>query len=193
MRGSAAQRRGQPLLHLGPGDRVERGEGLVERQQRLAGDEGAEEGDPLAHAARELGRGARLEAVKAEALEQRAGAGAAPRPAEAAVAQRQRGVVERRVPGQQQVALGHVGAAGEALARRSRRPRPRSCRRSAPAGRRPAPAASTCRSRRGRPGRAPRARRARGRAARSSAARRRSGRGRESRRTSLVSCRTPRS
>ena len=40
MRGSARQRPGQPLLHLGAGDRVERGEGLVEGQHRLAGDAG---------------------------------------------------------------------------------------------------------------------------------------------------------
>ena len=56
MRGSVASAAGQPGLHLGPGDRVERGEGLVERQHRLAGDQGAQEGDPLAHPARELGR-----------------------------------------------------------------------------------------------------------------------------------------
>ena len=49
----------EPLLHLGAGDRVERGERLVEQQHRLAGDQGAQEGDPLAHPAGELGRAAR--------------------------------------------------------------------------------------------------------------------------------------
>ena len=96
-----AQRRRQPLLHLGPGDRVERREGLVEGQHRLAGDQRAQEGDPLAHPARELGRGAGLEALEPEALEQRRRPAPRLGPAEAAVAQRQRRVVERRVPGQQ--------------------------------------------------------------------------------------------
>ena len=96
MRGSAAQRPGQPLLHLGAGDRVERGEGLVEQQHRLAGEQGAQEGDPLAHPAGELARARALEAGEAEALEQRrARPRARLRARRPAVAQRQRRVVER--------------------------------------------------------------------------------------------------
>ena len=117
MRGLGSQRLRQPLLHLGAGDRVERGERLVERQHRLAGDEGAEEGDALAHSAGELGRRGLLEAGEAEALEERPRLSPSLCPAQAAVAQRQGRVVDRRVPGQQQVALGHVGATGEALGR----------------------------------------------------------------------------
>jgi hypothetical protein len=49
-----AQRPGEPLLHLGAGDRVEGCEGLVKGKYRLTGDEGAEESDPLAHAPGEL-------------------------------------------------------------------------------------------------------------------------------------------
>ena len=60
--------------------------------------------------------GARLEAGEAEALEESARPRRAPRPCRMPpVAQRQRRVVDRRVPGQEQVALGHEGAAGEPL------------------------------------------------------------------------------
>jgi hypothetical protein len=45
------ERARKPLLHLGAGDRVERGEGLVEQQHRLAGEQGSQEGDPLSHPA----------------------------------------------------------------------------------------------------------------------------------------------
>ena len=71
--------------------------------------------------------------------------------------ERQRGVAERVAPGQQQVALGHVGA-GRAPLGRPDRPhrRRRRCRRRAPAARPPARAASTCRSPTGRRRPAPR-------------------------------------
>ena len=120
------QRLGQPLLHLGAGDRVERGERLVQQQHGLAGEQRAEERDPLAHAAGQLRRPRALEAGEPEALEQ--GVGLAPRDAArgAPVPQRERGVVDRREPGQEQVALRHVGAAAQASRRRAPRRRPRS-------------------------------------------------------------------
>ena len=65
------ERLGEPRLHLRAGERVERGEGLVEQQQRPAGEERAQEGDALAHAAGELVGGRALEARQAEALEER--------------------------------------------------------------------------------------------------------------------------
>src|SRR4051794_17076587 len=71
--GARPERPGEPALHLGPGDRVERGEGLVEREHRLAGDERAEEGDALPHPARELRRSRALEAAQPEALEEDGG------------------------------------------------------------------------------------------------------------------------
>ena len=157
MRGSAPQRPRQPLLHLRPGDRVERGEGLVEGEHRLAGD-AACAGRRRAGASRRRARSGRCASKPARPKRSNSAAarGRASALPQAAVAQRQRRVVERRVPGQEQVALGHVGAARPAARRRRRRRRPRSCRRSARAGRRSAPAGSTCRSPRARPGRAPR-------------------------------------
>jgi len=107
----------QPSLHLGAGDRVERGEGLVEDEHRLAGDERAQEGDPLAHPARELGRPGALEAGQAEALEEAARLDPRLAAADATVAQRQRRVVDRAQPGEQHVALRQEGAAGEAVGR----------------------------------------------------------------------------
>ena len=112
------QRPGEPALRLGAGDRVERGERLVQRQHRLAGDEGPQERDPLAHAAGELVRLRPLEAPQAEAGEGLGRAAPCLSPAQAGVPQRQRGVVERREPGEEQVALGHEGASREALAGR---------------------------------------------------------------------------
>ena len=172
-----AKRPRQPPLHLGPGDRVERGERLVEEQHRLTGDQGAKEGDPLAHPARELSGTARLEALEAEALEQPARLAPRPGPGEAAVSERQGGVVDRREPGQQQVALRHVGAGGEALGRGLGAARQGRGRRRARAGRRSAPAGWTCRSPRGRRPRGRPAAPARGRGARSPPARRSGGRG----------------
>ena len=178
MRGSASSAAGQPLLHLGAGDRVERGEGLVERQHRLAGDERAQEGDPLAHPAGELGRAGRARSRPRPKRSNSVPASRSRRAAaDAAVAQRQRRVVDRREPGQQQVALGHVGAARRAARAASRGAADLDRRRrSARAGRQisssrvdlPQPEGPT------RPS-TPCARRPRGRAARSSAARRRSG------------------
>ena len=52
-----AERGRQPLLHLGPRDRVERRERLVEQQHRLAREQRSQERDALAHPARELARG----------------------------------------------------------------------------------------------------------------------------------------
>ena len=61
----------EPALHLGARDRVERGERLIERQHRLAGQQRAQERDPLAHPARELVRAGLLEPAQSEALEPR--------------------------------------------------------------------------------------------------------------------------
>ena len=63
------QRRHQPFLHLGPGDRVEGGERLVEGEHRLLGEQRAQEGDALPHPARELGGPRPLEAAEPEAGE----------------------------------------------------------------------------------------------------------------------------
>ena len=120
------------------GERVERAERLVEAQHRLARQQRAQERDALAHAARQLVGPGALEAVEAEAREQRV----------RALARLRRGSRRRRAarsaalssavePRQQQVALGHQ--------HRGRGARP--SRRRAPAGRRPARAASSCRSR----------------------------------------------
>ena len=152
VRGSSRERAREPLLHLLARERVERGERLVEREHRLAGEQRAHERDALAHPARQLrrprvarsrrGRSARTAACACSR------ACAAPH---APHAQRERGVVERARPRQQQVALRH----------QHRRVGRRPCPRPAPAGRRSAPAASTCRSRsRRRPRRSRPARRA---------------------------------
>ena len=115
MRGSVASAPRQPGLHLGPGDRVERGERLVEREDRLAGDQGAEEGDPLSHPARELGRRGPLESGEPKALEETGRLAPGLGSAGAAVAQRQGGVVECREPGEEHVPLGHEGAGRQAV------------------------------------------------------------------------------
>ena len=113
--GSVGERLREPLLHLGAGDRVERGEGLVEQQHRLLGEQRAQERDPLAHPAGQLSRPRRLEAGEPEALEQRPGELARLALGGAAVARRERRVVDRRQPGKQQVALRHVRAARQPL------------------------------------------------------------------------------
>ena len=56
------ERAGEPVAHLGAGDRVERAERLVEAEHRLAAEQRAQERDALAHAARELVRAGVLEA-----------------------------------------------------------------------------------------------------------------------------------
>ena len=107
VRALLAQRLGEPLLHLAARQRVERGEGLVEAQDRLAGEQRAQEGHPLAHAARQLMGPGALEALQAERGEERVRARTrlvARRPGQA---HRERGVVDRAQPGQQPVALGH--------------------------------------------------------------------------------------
>ena len=59
----------EPALHLLAGDRVERGERLVEGQDGLAGEQRAQERHALAHAPRQLRRPGAFEAVQSEALE----------------------------------------------------------------------------------------------------------------------------
>jgi hypothetical protein len=101
------ERRSQPPLHLCPGDGVERTERLVQAQHRLARQEGAQEGDALAHSAGQLVGSRPLEPDEAERREQGMGAAPGVGAAEAGDARRQRGVVQRAQPGQQQVALRH--------------------------------------------------------------------------------------
>ena len=77
----AAQRPRQPLLHLGAGDRVERGEGLVERPASACRRRSVRRKATRCRIPPESSAGrAALEAGEAEALEQRAGLRAAPRP-----------------------------------------------------------------------------------------------------------------
>jgi len=115
--GVSPQRRRQPLLHLAPGDRVESGERLIQGQHRLAGNQGAQKCDPLPHPAGELRWARGLEPAEAEALEEIPGGGARLASPDPLVAQGDGRIVDRRVPGQEKVALGHEGAAGEALGR----------------------------------------------------------------------------
>ncbi len=151
VRGSSRERAGEPVLHRGAGDRVERAEGLVEQQHRPAGQQRAQEGHALAHAAGQLGRARALELGQPEALEQRLGAPArlarAARPGTRAPARRCRA---RRA----RAAAGRAGAC---------RRRPRGARGAVRAAhvdaarvglleaRPPARAASTCRSPTARP------------------------------------------
>src|SRR3954447_12795014 len=106
------ERAGEPVLHLRPGQGVEGGERLVEAEKRLAREQGAQERDALAHAARELGGSRRLEPAEAEGREQGASALPRRRAREAGDAQREPGVVERGGPGEEQVALGHEDGGG---------------------------------------------------------------------------------
>ena len=146
----------EPLLHLAARDRVEAAERLVEQQHGLAGEQRPQEGDALAHPAGELARPRRLETGEAEALEQRRRGAARLGAAEAMVSERQRRVVERGQPGEQQIALRHVGAALEALLGGALADHRDLVPRWAAAGRRSARAASTCRTPRGRSRRRPR-------------------------------------
>ena len=111
------------ILHLGARDRVERAERLVEAQHRLARQQRAHERDALAHAARQLARCARARSRRGRARRTaRARCARASSRAGARQAQRQRRVVERVEPRQQQVALGHQhrAAARPACRRRAR-------------------------------------------------------------------------
>ena len=69
---------GQQLLQDGDGAVVERGEGLVQQQQRRLVQEHAGHGEALAHAARELAHQAVADAVEADlapAIRRRSGGG----------------------------------------------------------------------------------------------------------------------
>ena len=146
------QRGGEPLAQVRAGDRVERAEGLVEQQHRPALQQRAQEGDALAHPARQRGRAAR-----ARTRPGRSARTAAPRAARASARARRPGT---RAPARRCRARRARAAAGRAGACR-RRPRGGACadrhaRRRAPAGRPSARAGSTCRSRRARPPPSPR-------------------------------------
>ena len=141
------QRAGQPLLHVGAGDGVQRGEGLVEQQHRPAGQQRAQEGHALAHAAGERGGPRPLELGQPEALEQRRGALArlarGARPGTRAPARRCRARRARAAAGRAGACRRRPrGGRAASVAPAGRRPSPRR----APAGRPPARAAWTCRS-----------------------------------------------
>ena len=108
----AGERAREPVAHLRAGDRVQRAERLVEAQERLAAEQRAQERDALAHPAGELVRAGMLEALEAEGGEERLGALACLVAARAVDPQRERGVVERVEPGQQEIALGHEDRRG---------------------------------------------------------------------------------
>ena len=151
VRGSRARAPRQPRLQLGARDArparrtARRGRARARRPAACAGTRRA------GACRRESSPGrARSKPAEAERAEQRRARARGPaRAAAPGDAQRQRRVVERVEPRQQQVALGHEHGA---------RPRRARSRRRAPAGRRRAPAASTCRSRWGRRRRRPRRR-----------------------------------
>ena len=105
----ARQRPRQPGLHLLARQCIERGERLVEAQQRASREQRAREGDALAHAARQPARARALEARQAEVGEQPAGLLATGLARHARDAQRERGVVECARPRQQEVVLRHQG------------------------------------------------------------------------------------
>jgi hypothetical protein len=112
-----AENRGEPGLHLGAGDRIERGERLIEQQGRPTGHQRAQEGNALAHPAGELTWTRALEARQPEALEVEAGAAPRLSPRHAGDPKREGGVVHGAEPRQEQVALWHVGTPLEALRR----------------------------------------------------------------------------
>ena len=185
---SAREDAGEPGSASRPArDRVERGEGLVQQQHRPAGHQRAQEGDPLAHPARELARPRR---TRTRASPRRSNTGR----------RRARGPRRGRGPRgagrgprcrapRARAAAGRAGACSaqrrEALGGgRGAADRDRPAAR-ARAARRRARAGSTCRTRRGRRCRAPRRPPRRGRCPRAPAARRRSARRRAARRRRL--------
>ena len=94
------------------------GERLVEQQHRPAGQQRAHERHALAHAARTARRGrARSKSASPKRSNSGAARSRASRRRDALALERQRGVAERVAPGQQQVALGHVGARVAPVAR----------------------------------------------------------------------------
>ncbi len=103
----ACERCAEPVAHLRPRQRVEGAERLVEAQDGLAGQQRAQEGDALAHAARELVGSRVLEPLEPERVEQRSCDGTSRSAVVTVDAPRERGVVERIEPREQQVALGH--------------------------------------------------------------------------------------
>src|SRR5215211_8061675 len=110
LRGEGA---GEPLLHLGAGDRVEGGEWLVEGQHGLSCEQRAQESHSLAHPTREGARRRVLEAAEAEAREQLMRLRARLRPRGTAIAGSERRIVDGPKPRQKQVALGHERDAPE--------------------------------------------------------------------------------
>jgi hypothetical protein len=102
----------QPVLQLPPRQCVQRGERLVKQEKRPFQQQRAQQRDTLPHAARELRRMRRFEALQPEPRQQLA------RPCARLAAragtrdlQSQGGVVQDVAPGEQQVLLEHVTAA----------------------------------------------------------------------------------
>ena len=126
---------GEPGLHLRPGDRIERGERLVEQEDRPPRHQCAKECDPLAHPAGELVRAGVLEALQSEPVEVLRRLSARSCPRQPADPKSQGCVVERGEPGEEEIPLRHVRATREPLARfgvagdrdgpGARRPQPR--------------------------------------------------------------------
>src|SRR5262249_45905579 len=85
-------------VHLLPGHRVERPEGLVHEEHRRVVDEGPRERDPLLHAARQLPGVALLEALQADERQELERCGAVPLAREALRVDRQEHVVEDGAP-----------------------------------------------------------------------------------------------
>jgi hypothetical protein len=116
----ARQRTGEPLLHPGAGDRVERPERLVEQEHGAAREQRAHEGHALTHPAGQLGRVGALEPGEAEAREQRRRGLTRLGTRRARAFEREARVGERVAPGQQHVALRHERAAAQPLGRGAR-------------------------------------------------------------------------
>jgi hypothetical protein len=109
---------------------VERPERLVEQDHLAPGQEGPQQGGPLAHPARQLARPAPLEPGQPEGVEQLEGPPPGLGPPDPGHLQADDGVVEDRPPGHEQVPLGHVAdpaqqpagpAAGSVQLQRARR------------------------------------------------------------------------
>ena len=98
----------EPLLHVGPGQSVQRAKGLVQQDDVLVGQRRPEECDPLPHTARQEMRIATFEALQPELLRQLQGAPPGLGTTHALQLQSQDCVVQHGAPGEKQVLLVHV-------------------------------------------------------------------------------------
>jgi hypothetical protein len=111
-----AQRLCQPVLHLAARQRVERGEGLVQAQDRLAREQRAQEGHSLRMPPESSWGRARSKPSRPKAANERLRSRARLFARRAGQPHRERGVVDRAQPRQQPVALGHEDAGSAAHA-----------------------------------------------------------------------------